>query len=449
MLSVSVLGASSQTVLLTYNASDAAFAAQALANTITSDVQAGTLTAVNYTGSAPPTQSNGDLVVSSAPGGTVQQPSGYNVLVDSAPEQIAVLGAAGSFQRVLAADGGLLYYFGAASSGTVLSGDGNNYVTNADPNTGAIPTTGGVYNVLLGNGNNTVALESGQSTIATGTGMNMIALGTSNSQVTAAGGQTTIIGDVSPGAVPGSGSDTITAGGGFVSVYGGFSNFTFVGGTGTVTVQGAGGSDTVFANGSTGLFASGTAGNSVIVGGSTGATAVGTFVDAGGFHVTSGQVLVGIANGDQLVAGQSGAEYLQAGAGTETLDGSQSTGNNTYFAGNNVNFSNGTFYAVTQINTGAGTSTVFGGTGFSTVTAGSGNTTLALVQGVAAGGTMTITNFDPAHEQVRLYNYAAGEAQAAIAGAQVGPAGTTVTLSDNTRIVFQGYTGGFNGNSFA
>lgn len=449
MPTVTVLGANSQPVSLSYAASDTAFAAQVLANTIMTDLQAGALTAVNYTGGTLPAQSNAALVVSGAAGGLVQQPSGYNVLVDNAPDQIAVLGPSGSAQRVLAADGGLLYYFGTASSGTVLAGDGNNFVTNTDPNTGAMPATGGVYNIILGNGNNVVSLERGQSTIATGTGMNLVALGKSNSQVNAVGGQTTIIGDVSPGAAPGSGSDTVNAGGGFVSVYGGFSNLTFVGGTGTVTVQGAGGSDTVFANGSTGLFAAGVAGNSVIVGGNTGAAAVSTFVDASGFHVTSGQVLVGIANGDQLVAGQSGAEYLQAGAGNETLNGSQSTGDNTYFAGNNVNFPDGTFYAVTQISTGAGASTVFGGSGFSTVTAGSGNTTFSFVQGVAAGGTMTVTNFDPAHEQVRLYNYAAGTAAAAVAGAQVGPGGTVVTLSDNTRIVFQGYTGGLNGNSIA
>ena len=303
--------------------------------------------------------------------------------------------------------------------------------------------------MILGSGSNTVALESGQSTISTGAGIDLIALGSSTSQVHAAGGETTIIGDVSPNAVPGTGNDTITAGGGFVSVYGGYSNVTFMGGTGTVTVQGAGGSDTVFANGATGLFASGTAGNSVIIGGSTSAPVVSTFVDAGGFHVTSGQVLVGIANGDQLVAGQTGAEYLQAGAGNETLDGSQSLGNDTYFAGRNVVFPNGTFYAVTQINTGAGASTVYGGNGFSTVAAGSGTATFAFVQGVAAGGTMTITNFDPSRDQVRLYNYAAGAAQAAVAGAQVGPNGTTVTLSDSTQIVFQGYTGGFGGSTFA
>lgn len=448
MATVTVLGANNQTVTLTYGSNETAATAQALANTIVTDLQNGTLTPVAFTGAALPSESNAALFVSTA-GVLLSQPSGYDVLVDNAPGQIAVVGNAGGNERVQAGDGGLIYYFGAASSGTVVSGDGNTYITNADPGTGTIPASGGVYNVTVGAGSNTVALESGQSTISTGAGVDAVALGTSSSQVNAAGGETTVFGDVASGATPGSGSDTVNAGAGYVSVYGGYSNFTFVGGTGTVTVQGVGGSDTVFANGSTGLFASGTAGNSLIQGGNSSATAVSTFSDSSGFHVTSGQVLVGIANGDQLVAAATGAEALHAGAGNETLNGSGSTADNNYFAGNNANVNGGTFYAVTQIATGSGTSTVFGSTGFSTVTGGSGSNTYEFVQGQASGGTMTITNFDPAKDQVRLYGYAAGTSQAAVAGDQVTSGGTVVTLSDNTRITFQGYTGGFNGNTFA
>ncbi len=221
-----------------------------------------------------------------------------------------------------------------------------------------------------------------------------------------------------------------------------------MGGTGTVTVQGVGGSDTIFANGSTGLFATGTAGNSYVQGGNTAATAVSAFSDSGGLHVTSGQVLVGIANGDELIAAVYGAEVLHAGAGNETLNGSYSTANNTYYAGNNAGVNGGTFFAVTQISTGAGNSTVFGSTGYSTVTAGPGSTTYEFVQGQAGGGAMTITNFNPAKDQVRLFGYAPGAAQSALAGAQVSSSGTAITLSDNTRIMFQGYAGGFPGSSF-
>ena len=447
MPTVTVPGASNSTILLNYSSNDTALAAQALATTIAADLQGGQLTPVAFTSATLPTETDAALFVSNT-GAFVRQPAGYNVIVDDAPGQIAVVGNAGAQERVQAGTGGLIYYFGAASSGTVVSGDGNTYVTNANPSTGAISAAGGVYNVTVGAGSNTIALETGRSTIATGLGLDAVALGTSTSEVNAAGGETTVFGDVNQGDAPGTGSDTVHAGGGYVSVYGGYSNFTFMGGTGTVTVQGVGGSDTVFANGSTGLFATGTAGNSYIQGGNTSATAVSTFSDPNGLHVTSGQVLVGIANGDQLIAGVSGAEVLHAGAGNETLNGSSSTANNIYYAGDNAKVNGGTFYAVTQISTGAGNSTVFGSAGFSTVTAGPGSTTYEFVQGQAAGGTMTITNFDPAKDQVRLYGYAPGAAQSALAGAQVSASGTVVTLSDNTRITFQGFTGGFQGSSF-
>lgn len=448
MATVTVLGANNQTISLTYNSNDTAVAAQMLDSAIAADLQRGVLTPVAFTGAALPAETNAALFVSTT-GVLLSQPSGYNVLVDDAAGQVAVEGNAGAQERVQAGNGGLIYYFGVASSGTVVSGDGNTYVTNADPHTGAIPTSGGVYNVTVGNGYNTIALETGRSTVSTGLGVDAVALGTSNSQVNAAGGETTVYGDVTQGSTPGTGSDTVNAGAGYMSVYGGYSNFTFMGGTGTVTVQGVGGSDTVFANGSTGLFASGTAGNSLIQGGDTSATTVTSFSDANGLHVTSGQLLVGIANGDQLIAAQSGAEALHAGAGNETLNGSYSTANNTYFAGSNADVNGGTFYAVTQITTGSGSSTVYGSTGFSTVSGGTGSNNYDFVQGQAAGGTMTITNFNPAKDQVRLYGYASGTAQTAIAGAQVSAGGTVVTLSDNTRITFQGYTGGFNGNTFA
>ncbi len=446
MPTVTVLGANNQTILLNYSANDTAFAAQALATTIEADLQSGRLTRVALTGATLPPETNAALFVSTA-GALVRQPSGYNVIVDDAPGQIAVIGNAGAQERVQAGSGGLIYYFGAASSGTVVSGDGNTYVTNASPSTSAIPAAGGVYTVTVGAGKNTIALETGRSTISTGLGLDAVALGVSSSVVNAAGGETTVFGDVNQGDAPGTGNDTVHAGGGYVSVYGGYSNFTFMGGTGTVTVQGVGGSDTIFANGSTGLFATGTAGNSYVQGGNTAATAVSTFSDSGGLHVTSGQVLVGIANGDELIAAVYGAEVLHAGAGNETLNGSYSTSNNIYYAGNNVDVNGGTFYAVTQISTGAGSSTVFGSTGFSTVTAGPGSTTYEFVQGQAGGGAMTITNFNPAKDQVRLFGYAPGAAQSALAGAQASPSGTVITLSDNTRITFQGYTGGFPGSS--
>ncbi len=251
------------------------------------------------------------------------------------------------------------------------------------------------------------------------------------------GGQATITGSVT--GTPGlAGSDTINAGAGQLQVLGYASDLTFVGGSGSATVNGGSGSDTIVLNQESGFFKAGTGGNSLLNGGDMGAT------------------LQGSANGDELVAGPAGLatsaapQVLMAGPGNETLQGSGATGPTQYFAGNNATVNGGTFYAQTAI-AARDQSTVFGSTGFSTVT-GSGNVTYEFVNGQAGGGIETITNFDPATDTVRLYNYAEGEAQAAISGAIVNPPGTTgtiVVLSDNTRILFQGYTGGFSGNTLA
>ncbi len=429
MPTVTVAGASNQIVTLSYTVQDAVGAAQALASTITDDITAEAIVPVDYTGSAPPEMANGALYVASS-GSVITQPVGYDVVVLSSGGPNTVLGSAGSFDRILADSGDLIYVFGTGSSGTVVAGDGNNYITTG-------PTTaGGLFNVIVGAGTNVVAIEGGSGTVATGTGSDAIALGDSNSLVYVAG-QATITGSVT--GTPGlAGSDTINAGAGQLQVLGYASDLTFVGGSGSATVDGGSGSDTIVLNQESGFFKAGTRGNSLLNGGDMGAT------------------LQGSANGDELVAGPAGLatsaapQVLMAGPGNETLQGSGATGPTQYFAGNNATVNGDTFYAQTAI-AASDQSTVFGSTGFSTVT-GSGNVTYEFVNGQAGGGIETITNFDPATDTVRLYNYADGEAQAAISGAIVNPPGTTgtiVVLSDNTRILFQGYTGGFSGNTLA
>lgn len=435
MPSVTVLGANNTPVTVTFSASDAVAAAQSLVSTISSDVQSGALAAVTWGAGTLPPETSAALFVNG--GASFTQPQGYNAVVINGAGPSTIIGSAQSSSRVLAGDGALTYVFGAGSSGTIVAGGGNDYITGPS-------AAGGLYNIILGSGTNVVALQSGHSAIATGMGMSAIALGTSASNVHV-GGSAIVTGDQAPDAAH-TGADTITAGTGSTTVYGGASDITFLGGSGTATVQGAGGSATVFARGTTGLFISGRGGNSLVVGGATSAQYVANSVSV------TGQILVGQANGDQLIAGQAGASLLFAGPGNETLDGALSNGNNLYYAGNNAVVNGAFFYASTQIATGSGSSTVFGGTGYSTVTAGPGPTTYEFVQGVAGGGVMTITNFNPAKDSVRLYGYMGGTAAAAVAAAQVNPGatnGTVVTLTDNTRILFQGYTGGFNGNSFA
>ena len=96
---------------------------------------------------------------------------------------------------------------------------------------------------------------------------------------------------------------------------------------------------------------------------------------------------------------------------------------------------------------------VFAGSGSATVIGGAGRDLIAIANG-RAGGTETLYNFKAGTDAVSLQGYGAGEAGCALASAQTvaGTAtqgtSTTVTLSDNTRIVFQGVSS-LNPSNFA
>ena len=168
MPTVTVVGANNQTISLTYNSTDVSAAAQSLMNTIGAGLRSGTLTPVDFTGDPLPDDSNAVLLLSStANGALIQQPDGYNVVFNDASQPVTLLGNSGSQVRVVSTDGGLNYYFGDSSSGTVVAGDGDNYITNADPTTGSIAPEGSVYYVNVGSGHNTIALHSGRSIVST------------------------------------------------------------------------------------------------------------------------------------------------------------------------------------------------------------------------------------------------------------------------------------------
>ena len=102
MPTVTVLGANNSTVTLTFNSTDTANAAQAVTNAIVTNIQSGALTPVTFTGAPLPTQSNAALIVGSSGGGALlNQPAGYNAIVDTASSPIAVIGNAGAQQQIV------------------------------------------------------------------------------------------------------------------------------------------------------------------------------------------------------------------------------------------------------------------------------------------------------------------------------------------------------------
>jgi len=96
---------------------------------------------------------------------------------------------------------------------------------------------------------------------------------------------------------------------------------------------------------------------------------------------------------------------------------------------------------------------VSAGTGSATVIGGAGRDLIAITSG-RASGTETLYNFKAGTDAISLQGYNAGEAVRAlasaitVAGTATQAASTTVTLSDNTRIIFQGISS-LNASNFA
>jgi Ca2+-binding RTX toxin-like protein len=415
MPTVTVAGATNQVFGVSYSATDAAGGARTLANIITQQVRSGAAGPFTvYDGSNSRT-ATGVLAVSSVDNLMALGAGVKDVIVNGGngdgAQANSIIGAAGMSGVNVLADGGGLYYFtGAGSTGKIVAGDGNNVI-------GTATAGGGAFTIQTGSGNDIILALTGNNTIAAGTGMNRIFLGTGNNVVFSSGADT-IAGaaGTSPTAPGAGGSDTIAVTGSNSDlVFGRTSNIYFINGSGQSTVSGGTGSDTVFAGAGGGEFFAGSGGNSVLVGGAGKATFVGT------------------ANGDNLQAGGSLGDVLLAGAGNETLTGSNSTGNDTFRAGTGSD----------ALILGSGSDTVIAYTGSATVYGGTGTFLFAAVNG-SAGGTDVLTNFDVAKgDRVGLFNYGPNAVQAALATATVNTAGTgatTITLSDNTKITFNGVT---------
>jgi Ca2+-binding RTX toxin-like protein len=85
---------------------------------------------------------------------------------------------------------------------------------------------------------------------------------------------------------------------------------------------------------------------------------------------------------------------------------------------------------------GGGSDTMFASSGSATLTGGAGSDFFTFVKG-AAGGTDVITDFS-SNDTAVFVGYTAASIAAAVAGATTSAAGSTITLSDNTKITFSG-----------
>ncbi len=385
--------------------SNDALAQSTLSAAISASLASGALTQVAATSQNPPT-GTGLFVQTVANQTTVLGPATSTVLFTSGGAEIGI-GNGTTNQQILADNGGLTYNTGGGG-GTIITGDGANFI--------ATPTIGGSrFSITTGAGNDIILAQSGANTITAGGGINLIGV-RGNDTISLAGSTDFIVG--SPNVNSGNIITATEVGTGNVAIAPGNENLNFVGGSGVATVYAGTGSDTIALGAGGGIVAGGLGGKNVISGGSG----------------PAGSTLFGGGNGDLLAANGFAATTLIAGAGNETLTGANSSANNVFYALGAKVTGNDTL----QGGNGADTF-IIGAPGTVNVNGGPGQDLIAIVAG--GGGTVNIGSFNPA-EKVSLQGFAAGsvaEATADLAKATVG-ASTSLVLSDGTKVNFIGVT---------
>ena len=403
MANVTVVGGHGETVTIPFTNANNAVQAQHLLSGLTSFVDytiGSPLPPANTTGAAV-------LIGPEIEDVLIMLPAGYTTAVNATLGPVSILGAGGIGQMILSGGGDLTYNTGGGT-GTVITGDGNNLI--------GTPVSGnpsGSFSITTGTGNDTIIAATGANTVSAGAGNNFTFTGNGTDTVNSSGTDT--ISGV--GGAAGS-QDTVFQTSGTILIGSFAKNLLFVGSNAAATVLAGSGSYTVNGGQGANLIAGGTAGNNFL-GGGTGSV---------------GSTIFGGGNGDVILARGSGTNEVIAGAGNETLTGANSTGSNIFFTGLGANA--GT--AVDSITGGPGNDVYFAGSGQSTINLGAGGSDILAIVAGRAGGEVTLQNFNLSTDQVELQGYAPGTASAAIAQNVTLNGGTLLTLSDNTKIYFQG-----------
>ena len=445
MASVTVTGANNHILTVQLNGVTNFTVAQQFAAIINDAAANSTLTAYNavpgVTVPALATAGLGETVVLSTQP-NVQMPDGYVFLTDVAASATTVTGAASGFNGVLSSTQGMTLNAGTANGLFVAGGGANTFngATAAGANGGV-----GSYFVATGDGSDTINAGVGNDTVDAGAGANVVNLGSGTSvvlsesadRINAGSGTGLVFLEGSHATVAGStGSLMVAATGAYEQVGLGAGGGTIFGGTqgsyslaGSAAVIGSDGSNTISVNQAAATVFAGT-GNDMVFGpaGHGSLTFIG---GAGSSTVVGGSAPVTLfgADGGTMTLTGSGANLVGVGTGAK-VDAGMTTGSNVFFGGNAA-------------------STILGGTGADVFVLGAGATSLTggagaanvfdFVASATGGATDVIGDFKTA-DKLALSGYKADTAADVLKSATVSGGSTTVTLSDQTKIVFQNYT---------
>lgn len=389
------------------------------------------------------------LTITGAPTSPLSLQSGNSAVVVTAPSEVDLYGTTGVVDltgaigfTVVAGIGGLVLAdvvpTGANVTDYFVAGGGDNeFATRSEATLEILhgidsqPAGTGNYNVVTGDGNDTIAIADGRATVQAGGGHNYIALGSTidpTNDLVVSLGYDSIVGNTNlPGTTGAGGTDTIDVVAGQTTIMPGSANlFVTDSSPNPISVFTGSGSDTVYMLGAAkGTVQGGLAGNNLLV--------------SNRDLTLSDLVLQGGGNGDKLAAVGAGQVTLLGGAGNEELNAALASGNVLLQAGTG----NDTLVTSSQnpLQTGFnGYDTVRGAVG-------AGSTALILINSVpsivrpvtlqftlgAGGGSDTVAGLG---YLVQFTGYGA----APLANANVSAAGTQVTLSDGTNILFAGTT---------
>lgn len=375
MPNVTVLGAGGNIIKVPFTTSSNFALAQQVAASITAGVRSGALFPTQDTVGAVPSGKTGYFIATN-PNTFAILPPGCDDVTDIAPNAV-IIGSGDANELILGGTGGLTFY-APGGSGTIAAGGGSNNIFIQS-------NSSGNWVITTNSGNDSIIDQGvGFSSIDAGTGANVIQLGSGSYAVNSYGGD--IIG-------AGSGSETIgltgTTGD---TISAGSSHLLFLGSNAASTVDGSLGSVTIFGDG--GWFKGGAVGHNYINSGLGAAT------------------LIAAGDGDTLVGMGNAGHVFYAASGNETLDGSLSIGNDTFFAG----------------------------TGNATITAGVvGRDVFGFIDSLA-GGSDLIRNFVQGQDTVDLFGYGSNAVANALNSQVFNPTTqtATITLSDGTKITFTG-----------
>jgi hypothetical protein len=346
------------------------------------------------------------LVVSDAAGGG--EPAGSDTLYAGSGSTTIDNMSVGGGERDVGGSGNLLVN-DAGSADTISAGLGNATVNMAGTNAVMFGGLGTLDINAAGGAGATVAFGLGGGTFISSAASSDALVFGGNGAVSVNASSTT-----NDTIVGGDGALTVSAGSATgLLVFGPVSGtgMDFIGGSNSATVVGQSGHDTI--TGGTGPLVAIAGPNE-------------TLSAAGG---SAGTTLFGGANGDLTYTGSSGTLEFIAGSGNETLNGTGSSTNNTFWGGLDSTAGN-------SLGGGTGNDGMIAGLGADTFTGGGGNNEYLFFNSImsvlgANGPHDVITDFLTGSNGVDLYGLS-------VSGSASSSGNTTVTLSDNTTIEFLG-----------